>query len=352
MRLAFVISTRRWGGTKTWSLDMARAALADGHDVGIYGRDPRFIESARAHGMYAGLVDFGMDFSPRAIAFFSREFRARGITHLIVNVGKDLRTAGIAARLAGIPVTVHVGAPHDFSDSFLRRRVHAFVRPSYICCSEYTARHIVRHVPYLRRARVAALHPGTFMPKETPAPSRPPYTLITTSQLTLPKRHEDLVRACALLRREGTPFALRIVGTGDQEGPLRALVREYDLGDAVSFAGFASDVAAELRRADIFVLPTDAEPLGIALEEAMAHGLFPLARNAGGVPEIWPPEFARWLLPPLAGPEEFAAALRELLRVPPAELDAWRLAVQTHARGAFSLQTQWRRFADFLAPAD
>lgn len=348
MRIAFVNSTRRWGGVKTWCLSNGAAALAKGHAVFIYGRDERFVEAARAQGMKGRLMPFGADFNPRSIAAFYAEFCGHGVTHVVVNVGKDVRTAGVAARLRGLPVVVHVGAPRDFTATTLRRWTHRFIRPAYVGTSEFITRGIVSHNAYLADARVATIHPGTPMPPDPPLPSRPPYTLITTSQLTAPKRHQDLIRACGLLKRAGFDFRLRIVGTGDQEQSLRALTTACDLDERIEFRGFVADVGAELRQADIFVLPTDAEPLGIALEEAMAHGLFPLARNAGGVPEIWPERFRPQLLPSQAGPEEFAQGLRALLSVAPAVLDEWRQAVQNHARAAFSQEAQFDRFAAFL----
>lgn len=348
MRIAFVNSTRRWGGVKTWCLSNGAAALAKGHDVFVYGRDERFVEAARAQGMEGRLMPFGADFNPRSIAAFYDEFRRRNISHVVVNVGKDIRTAGIAARLRGLPVVVHVGAPHDFSPSSVHLWVHRFIRPAYVGTSKFIVNGIRKHVSYLADARVEAVHPGTLMPPHPPFPSCRPYTLITTSQLTPPKRHQDLLRACGQLKREGLDFRLRIVGTGDQEQTLRALAVACDLEDRVVFRGFVSDVGAELRQADIFVLPTDAEPLGIALEEAMAHGLFPLARNSGGVPEIWPARFRARLLSPGAGPEEFAAGLRSLLAVEPSVLDEWRQAVQNHARVAFSQEAQFEKFAAFL----
>lgn len=348
MRIAFVNSTRRWGGVKTWCVDTALAAVSRGHQAFVYGRDPHFVDVARQNGMEARLMPFGADFSPRSIAAFYTEFGRQGITHVVVNVGKDLRTAGMAARLRGLPVVVHVGAPHDFTNSALRRWVHHFVRPAYLGTSTFITNGIRRHVPYLVNARVAAIYPGTAMPPEPPRPSRAPYTLITTSQLTPPKRHQDLIRGCGLMKEEGLDFRLRIVGTGEQEQALHDLTRACNLEDRVVFCGFTHDVAAELRQADIFVLPTDAEPLGIALEEAMAHGLFPLARNAGGAPEIWPARFRAHLLAPQAGPREFAAGLRALLAVEPSVLDEWRLAVQAHARATFSREAQFDKFAAFL----
>lgn len=348
MRLAFVNSTRRWGGVKTWCMDMALAAQDKGHTALIYGRDERFVEAGLNANIPSRIMRFGADFNPASIAAFYKEFRQQSVTHVIVNVGKDLRTAGVAARLLGLPLIIHVGAPADFSHSFLRRLVHLVLQPSYVCCSEFTRRSIIANVPWLASARTVAIHPGTLMPFAPPCLSRQPYTFITTSQLTAPKRHIDLIYACALLTAHQAAFKLRIVGSGDQEDALKALVAALNLQDYIEFRGYVSNVADELRQADIFILPTDAEPLGIALEEAMAHGLFPVARNSGGVPEIWPSAFFSELLPPQAAPHDFATLLLSLLTLAPRELDVRRLAVQDHARFSFSRVAQFEELETFL----
>ena len=38
MRIAFVNSTKKWTGVKTWCLDMGKALQAQGHQVWIFGR--------------------------------------------------------------------------------------------------------------------------------------------------------------------------------------------------------------------------------------------------------------------------------------------------------------------------
>lgn len=350
MRLAFVNSTRRWGGVKTWCMDMALCAQAKGHVALIYGRDERFVEAGRTAGMHSRIMRFGADFNPASIVAFYAEFRKQKVTHVIVNVGKDLRTAGVAARLLGLSITVHVGAPADFSDTVLRHLIHLLLKPSYVCCSEFTRANIMDHVPWLKKARMVAIHPGTSMPTASPCPSRQPCTLITTSQLTAPKRHVDLINACALLlsRPATPPFRLRIVGTGDQEASLKSLVASLNLESYIEFRGYVPNVADELRQADIFILPTDAEPLGIALEEAMAHGLYPVARNSGGVPEIWPPFLFSELLPPHACPQDFASLLLSLLSLPASTLDSRRIAIQAHAHATFSRTAQFDALEEFL----
>ncbi len=56
--------------------------------------------------------------------------------------------------------------------------------------------------------------------------------------------------------------------------------------NAIFFPGYQKEVSRFMSALDIFVLPSDCEPFGLVLVEAMAHGLPVVATNAGGVPEI------------------------------------------------------------------
>jgi glycosyltransferase involved in cell wall biosynthesis len=88
------------------------------------------------------------------------------------------------------------------------------------------------------------------------------------------KRAGDLIRAAAILKRFGTAFHLVMVGSGELENELRALAVEGGVGDT-RFPGFVNQ--SELPRlyaaCDIFVLPSEDEPWGLAVNEAMSAGL-------------------------------------------------------------------------------
>jgi glycosyltransferase involved in cell wall biosynthesis len=348
VRIAFVNHTEKWGGVKTWCLDMAAAFAAAGHSASLYGRDALFLGRAAALGLEAHARPGGMDYHPLSIAAYVRAFRQSGVEAVVVNVGKDVRTAGIAARLLGLPVIRHVGAPWDFRDSLQVRLDHALVRPAFLCCSRYVLEGIVRRVPHVRNFPHAAIHPGTPLPPERPAPENDPPRLVTTSRLSGDKRHADLLGALVLLRGRGFSPALDIVGAGPEEAALKGFVRDNDLEGQVRFHGFSSSVAEYLDRADIFVLPSRCEPLGIALEEGMAHGLVPVARKAGGVPEIWPDGLGDLLLPEEAGPGDFARCLEAILLWPRERRLAVRDMVRRTARERFSRQGQFQAFARWL----
>lgn len=349
MNFAFVNSTRKWGGVKTWCLDMGVALKAQGHGVFLFGRKGPFVDKALALGLSARAVCFGSDINPGVILFFLRFFQRERIDTVVVNVSKDLRSAGIAARLAGVQVVHRIGSPGDMRDTFRTRLTHGLVRPRLLCCSEFTCRGFLQTIPSFRKYDALALHPGTAVPERLEIQPHEPPVIVATSQLNPDKCHEDLLLALARLRDEQVAFRAIIVGTGSAEAELKALCTRLGLDSLVTWSGFTTDVKGRLRQGDIFVLPTGCEPLGIALEEGLAQGLAPVARNNGGVPEIWPLACREYLVEGEEGPEAIYRALKNLLGLPREDLLALRRAAWEHARTAFPIETQARKFAQWAA---
>lgn len=348
MNIAFVNSTRKWGGVKTWCLDMAESLQRQGQTTFVTGRPGPFVEKCRAAGIPTEEHEFGCDFNPASISYFFKYFRRNSIDVLVGNVSKDLRTAGIAARILGIPIVQHIGAPRDVVDSFKTRIAQRLLRPHIVTCSEHVTKHLRSLVPIFNEYEVQAIHPGTRLAEKRPDGCRSPRTIITTSQLNVDKGHRDLLVALDVLNRKGLDFRCIIVGTGTFADELKGMSDEFGLSTMVEFTGFVTDVQAQLGRADIFVLPTYSEPLGIALEEAMAHGLVPVARNSGGPPEIWPPDMRDLLVPPEDSVEPFAQRLEMLLGLADQELLDMKRRTYHHAGRTFELDQQAHRFLEWM----
>jgi glycosyltransferase involved in cell wall biosynthesis len=89
------------------------------------------------------------------------------------------------------------------------------------------------------------------------------------------KRPLDLLEAVRRLRIETqTPFTLVMAGSGELEKALRAYCSEHAL-DNVVFPGFINqtELPSLYGASDIFVLPSEHEPWGLAVNEAMCAGL-------------------------------------------------------------------------------
>jgi glycosyltransferase involved in cell wall biosynthesis len=176
--------------------------------------------------------------------------------------------------------------------------------------------------------------------------------LVTVGSLVEIKSHRTLVLAIGALRRAGRDLPLDVVGDGPLRGELKRLAAETGVGDLVNFRGALAkaEVAAALRRADVFVLPSLWENLPCALLEGMATGLPVVATRVGGVPEVVGPEAGLLVSPgsPGALADGIAAAIERL-----AEHDAHRVHDQVVARfGYAAVADRWARLYDEARPRD
>jgi glycosyltransferase involved in cell wall biosynthesis len=290
------------------------------HDILIIGRPGPFIEKAAEKGMDALGLDFGPDFNPLRIHGFTRLFKARKIDLVVVNVGKDMRTAGIAAKMLGIPVVHRVGLAGDMRNTYKVRLLHKWIRPRILAPCEQIKRGLLQELPYLKPEEITVILTGKEPAPAPPTTVHAPLRFISTSQLNADKGHKDVLEALAALKKQGYAFEYHIVGTGRIEAELKNLAASLDLDDRVTWHGFQKDVRSFLRRADVFLLPSHREGLPNTLLEAMAEGLVCVARDVGGVEECWPPDKIRLFLDRDASPADFESRLSWLLDEPEGSL--------------------------------
>ena len=120
------------------------------------------------------------------------------------------------------------------------------------------------------------------------------------------KRHDILIRAYAA---SNTSKFLVLVGQGPLEKEYRDLVAELNLSQKIIFAGFHSNPYPLIKHADLLVLSSDFEGLGMVLLEALALDTPAISANCrSGPSEILP---ADNLFPP-----RDIERLAELLSVP------------------------------------
>lgn len=348
MNLLFVNATRRWGGVRTWTLDLAQWLRRQGHGVHLVVRPGPFAHRARDLGLAVTAQEFGIDFNPRRIGQLLRLIRQERMDAVIANVGKDLTTGGVAARLAGIPLVHRLGLPRDMDDSLKNRLLHRALRPHILVPSQDTRAGLLATLPWLDPQRVTAIHTGKRPADQPPAQVHQPRRLMVTSQLNPDKGHAGLFQALARLQAAGRDFHLTICGTGSAEPQLRQLAQSLELAPRLTWLGFQANVRAVLAEADIFVLNSRSEGLPNSLLEAMAAGLAPVARDVGGVREVWPEALA----PLWAGAPDDTGGLDRALDLALTADDAcllgWKTAAWQACRERFDLDTQAARILTWL----
>ena len=113
--------------------------------------------------------------------------------------------------------------------------------------------------------------------------------VLYAAKFTRRKRPGDLLEAARRLNSQAhCPFGVIMTGSGELEDELRTFCAEHAL-DNVVFTGFInqSELPALYGASDVFVLPSEHEPWGLAVNEAMCAGLpVVVAREAGCVPDL------------------------------------------------------------------
>lgn len=311
MNLLFVNSTRRWGGVKSWTLRAAAGLQARGHQVWVAGRrGDSFLDACARADLPTLPLSFGMSWSPARILGFHRFLGHHQVDLVVGNTGRDLSTAGAAARLRGLPVVHRVGSGSDFRDTAARRWTHAWLGTQVLAPAQVVKDELLARFAWVSERDVAV----SWNAAENHQPRVPgqPDRLVCMSRLAAGKGLEDLLDALALLKRAGSPVQADVVGAGPLEAELRQRAVHLDLEDRVRFPGFIRPQDGALHMAAIGVLPSHAEGFPNTLLEYWAAGLAVVASDLPGVREAMDGHPAARLVPP-GDPSALAAALATLL---------------------------------------
>jgi len=121
------------------------------------------------------------------------------------------------------------------------------------------------------------------------------------------KGFDVLIRATALL-----PGAyLWILGSGEEEGNLRALTEQLGLSDRVRFAGWKADPRPFIAASDCFAMASSHEPLGNVILEAWAQKV-PVVSTRSEGPSWFMQDGVDGLLVPIGDHQAFADAFSRI----------------------------------------
>ena len=200
--------------------------------------------------------------------------------------------------------------------------------------------------------RLRVVRPGLEQPASQPSGDRAtggPVRLLCVATLSPRKGQDLLIEAVVALR--DLDWRLDLVGAARDPvfaAKITLMVTALGLQDRVRFHGEVEGerLGGHYRDADIFVLPSHHEGFGMALSEAMAHGLAIISTRAGAIPETVPNEAGELINP--GGVPALTSSLRCLIQGPAA-----REAAGAAARRAAACLPSWAQSGDdFIAAVD
>ena len=164
-----------------------------------------------------------------------------------------------------------------------------------LCNSKYTSRAVMQSYKLAnKRCEVVykAVDLSCFTPATPPLASASgnPFRLVFVGSNWRRKGLSDLLLVVHRLLGQGCRVELDIVGPDKQElmVALREVIERDNLNKHLIFSGKVDreQLAGHYKAADLCVLPSYYEALGVALLEAMASGVPVVSTNIGGIPEV------------------------------------------------------------------
>jgi len=314
VRLLFANERVVYAGTSTYSLDLAVALKKTGHEVQVCttGGDLRQVFAdceietylARPNLLsYWKLLEFLRDYDPDLIHIQNRQSALFG-----QKLSRRLRVPHV--------ITVH-RLPAAPKPRLSHPRLAGIIAANevireYLVNDQGLPKSLIRVIP--RGVDTEALVPDPDMPTVGPSEDLIP-VLGSVGSLTTVKGHHVFIKAARRVLDRGIECMFAIVGEGEEEQPLRRLVKELRLESRVTFSPHMPNRRELYRTFDIVVVPTLRGGVGSTVLEAMAMGKPIIASAVGEILHILQ-EGKTGLLVPEGNAEALATRIVELLEKP------------------------------------
>jgi glycosyltransferase involved in cell wall biosynthesis len=328
--------------------------------TGGYGYDRRIIRELRQLGWQVDVVDVGDGFpfpsvAQRATALAILAAVPAGCPTVLDGLAFGalpeagaLRSRAPLIALVHQPLALDPGLDTPQAESFREtERAALAAAERVVVTSEATAR-IVTADYDVPSQRVSVVRPGNDPVPPAPGSNDGVVRLLTVGSVVPVKGYDLLIAAVAMLA--DMPWRLTIAGDRTRNpataAQLDADIAAYGLGDRVAVLGaVAPERIIELYLAcDVFVLASRFEGYGMALAEAIAHGLPVVSTMVGAIPDTVPAGAGL-----LVSPNDVAALAQALRRVIGDQVERRRLAA--NARAAAAQLPTWQDSARLFAGA-
>lgn len=267
MRIRHLVLTSSFAGTEQHVCVLANEQARNGHAVEVWGGEPSAMLARLDHRVAYHPCD--------SVSTAIRQIRPeqQGIIHAHMTQAEAAAVMVGARSRAPVIATRHFAAKRGHSifgqlaRPALRRRIH-----TQIAVSEFVAAHI--------DGPSRVVYAG--VPSQPPADSAREQVVLVAQRLSPEKRTADALDAFAASTLGERGWRLHFAGRGQQLDVLVDRASSLGLKDQVSFLGFTQDLQQRIHRAAIVLATAPAEPFGLTVIEAMAHGTPIVATASGG----------------------------------------------------------------------
>lgn len=312
MKILLITSHLRMGGIGVYVVTLAKALKSNGHKVFVASSGGELTQRLRMEQIphIAVNLDTKFEFNPRIVSALYKLLWFV-LDEEIEIIHTHTRASSVVGHfLSGLTKIPYVSTCHGFFKPRLGRRLFGCWGKRVIAISEAVREHLVNDFK-IKKSKIALISNGIdinafskyYGPHQI-AEIRQNIGLKsgpvvgTVARLSPVKGHKYLINAMKIVIDKKPEAQLLIVGEGPEEDSLRILVEQLGLTDSVAFMDSVIDTTLVLAVMDVFVLPSVAEGLGLALIEALAYKRPVIASDVGGIYSIVKDGITGLLVPP------------------------------------------------------
>lgn len=319
MNILFINSIGRdkFGGGEKWMVNAAKELTKRGHTVVLGSKkQSRLLDYATANSVKTKVFEIHGDISPIStikIAFF---LKRHAIDILICNLNKDVRVAGLAARLAKTPVVL---ARHGMllCGNKWKHKVTLTTLADGIITNSNTIKESYRNYGWFDNDFVKVIYNGITIPEKIIAHDFSAHfpgkkIIYSAGRLSEQKGFTHLIDAAAILKKTRNDLIFAISGEGKLEADLKKQVANAGLEGSFIFMGFTDNIYPYLKGCDLFVLASLFEGMPNVVMEAMAMQKAVIATDVNGARELMADGKTGLIVPPKQ-PDALAAAIEKII---------------------------------------
>ncbi len=296
-RVVVICSSETWAGTEKWTLRSSEELYKRGRKVLLIVRKPIIFTGRITVNLPIIRVPMRNMVDLFSLLRLSRLIRRHADVVVVTRV-RDYWLAGIAARLAGVPILLRLGVVRRLRDRYLMDKIRYGKLPERILVNAEAIKEELVKTPWIDPDKVRVIYNGadirghlseknmTFT-RQLIGVQPDSLLIVGAGRLAVEKRWEWLVKATSILADEGHNIHVRIIGRGSEAEALMHMVLDYKIQHRILLPGERRDSHLWLSAADIVALPSANEGISNVLLEAMGAEVPVLAMKCGGNEELF-----------------------------------------------------------------
>lgn len=308
--ICFFNSANAWGGGEKWHLDISHLLLQNGFRarfaISKKSDWKRRIESKQVPYDTFSISNFSF-LNPFKIFRIASYLKKEQVKTIIINLSKDLKAAGLAAKLAGVEHIIYRrGSAIPIKNSVSNRFIFKHIVSTILANSEKTKQTVNQNNPNLfAKDKIHVVYNGLDFDAFNNQPvnqvkvfDKDEIIIGNIGRIVEQKAQDKLLELAVKLKKENIKFKILIGGKGKLLETLKLKAKALDIEEQIIFTGFVKDAKSFLESINIFILSSKWEGFGYVIVEAMACKKPVIAFDISSNPEIIDDNKTGFLIPP------------------------------------------------------